>query len=222
MYLDNSNLEKLKKYRDAILEIRNRAYFELKIDLLDTDTLSSLDLHDIISKYDANYNVNLARNGEDAKSGDLRIEQKAAKVKGKYKKNGKPRKNANKDAVFMFHAMGDIEHSRYIFAARYTDNLSISRIYDISTSENCQKIIDILMEQRRLWKAKVDLDPKRAKHDVIYVKESFILEKLSLPFKSTIKDCNIFRDSEQIQPTHNFLFKNEKLDIQSSGFFESI
>lgn len=177
---------------DARLEIykqRNHIYQKYKVDLLDTDALSALSINEIVSQYDPNYNVNFSRNGEDAKSLDVLIEQKATRVEGPLTKTGKPRKNAGIDAAWQFHAMGDIDSDRFVFVARNRDDLAVERIYDISDSENTQKITDHLMSQRKTW-----LAGAKMKRDIIISSESFILNNIKFKTTTNINGCQVMRD----------------------------
>jgi hypothetical protein len=161
---------------------------------LDTDALSALSIYEIVSQYDSQYNINFSRNGEDAKSGDVHIEMKAARVSNPYTKRGKLRKHAGRDAVFLFHAMGDIEHKRYVFVARDKDDLSVKRIYDIADDENCKKIYHKLLEERNAWLERGRLDQSKMKHDVISVPETFLLELFTNKNPLTINTTKIYKD----------------------------
>ena len=138
-YFDKDILELLFNASKEIVSIRNQAFKQTGIDLLDTDAISSAFIYQIVSQYDSNYNVNFARNGEDAKSLGIVIEQKTTRVKSSYTKTGKLRKNAGRDAAFQFHAMGELDYPRYILAARDQDTLEINRIYDITDKKKDRK-----------------------------------------------------------------------------------
>jgi hypothetical protein len=191
-YLPSSILQEMNEARKAIFAIRADLYKKHKIDVLDTDALSALSIYEVVSQYDTNYNINFSRNGEDAKSGDVHIEMKAARVSNPYTKRGKLRKNADRDAVFLFHAMGDIEHKRYLFVARDKDDLSIKRIYDIATEANCEKIYQRLLSERNAWLERGRLDQSKMKHDVITVPETFLADLNINPI--TVNTTKIFKD----------------------------
>ena len=75
-YLNPEVLKELDEYRKRIFADREAIYKKHKIDVLDTDTLSSLSVYEIVIQYDQDYNINFARNGEDAISNNVKIEQK--------------------------------------------------------------------------------------------------------------------------------------------------
>jgi hypothetical protein len=194
IYLQQDALAAMNEARKQIFAIRTAMYKAHKIDILDTDALSALSIYEIVSQYDPSYNINFARNGEDAKSGEVLIEQKASRVNSPFTAKGKVRKNGERNAVFLFHAMGDLNHSRYIFVARDKTDLAILRLYDISSQANAEKVHNELMAQRKAWQAKVALDEKNAKRDVIGIDEKFILDNLVLPTNLEIGGCKIFKD----------------------------
>jgi hypothetical protein len=196
LYLDKRVVKELNKKRKEIYSIRNEIYTKYKIDSLDTDVLSSLSLFEIVSKYDKNFNINFARNGEDAMSSNTPIELKTSRVSGRYTKTGKLRKHADRDAMFQFHAMGDLEHQRYIFAAKHKDDLSILRLYDISDSNNCSLVINRLLDKKAAWLERVNGNLKKMKHDLILMEESYIIDNISFCNKFVIGDCKVFTDSE--------------------------
>jgi hypothetical protein len=193
-YFDKSTLSILKDASKEIVAIRNRIAKETSVDILDTDAISSLFIYEIVSQYDNDYNINFARNGEDAKSNDILIEQKATRVNGPLTKTGKPRKGAGLDACFQFHAMGDLDYPRYIFVARDKEDLSIRRIYDISDKENKEKVLNHLLSERDAWLDRCKIDKRLMKRDIITLPETFILEKLTLTNKLLIDGCVILKD----------------------------
>lgn len=193
-YLDNNIINEMNEARKEIFKIRADIYKKHKIDLLDTDALSALSIYEIVNQYDPDYNINLARNGEDAKSKNTLIEQKACRVEGPLTKTGKTRKNAGSDGCFLFHAMGDIKHSRYLFVARNKDTLTIERIYDIGSSENCEKIYQKLLSLRNEWLQKGLVDQNKMKRDVISINETFLLGLFPKPNYLTIDNVKILKD----------------------------
>lgn len=193
-YLDSAALTEMNAARLQIFAVRAEIYRKYKVDVLDTDALSALSIHEIVSQYDSDYNINFSRNGEDAMSNGVQIEQKAARVEGPLTKTGKPRKNADADAVFQFHAMGDIEHGRYIFVARNKDNLAVVRVYDIRTASNCQTIKDYLLQERANWLSKGQKNAAQMKRDIIAISEKFIKQKLNLPPAIAISGCAVYKD----------------------------
>ena len=196
LYFDISTLNELNEKRKNIYSIRNEIYKKYKLDSLDTDVLSSLSIYELVSKYDGQFNINFSRNGEDAMSSNICIELKTSRVEGRYTKTGRLRKHADRDAAFHFHAMGDLAHSRYIFAAKSKEDLSIVRLYDISNVSNCSLIVNRLADKKNSWLKKVNGDPKKMKHDLILMEESFILDNLSFCNQFVIGECKVFTDSE--------------------------
>jgi hypothetical protein len=171
-YLAPSVLAQLDECRKQIFALREAAYKLTGIDVLDNDTLSALSIYEIVRQYDLEYNINFARNGEDAMSviNDLivLIEQKAARI-SRYKKTG-----LYKQAAFQFHAMGNLEYDRYIFASRDEATLSLIRIYDISQPENCLQVQAHLLAEREAWEAKNIELGKTQKRDVIVLPEALL------------------------------------------------
>jgi len=190
-YFETADLIEMNQVRKEIFSLRESIYKKFKIDILDTDALSALSIHEIVSQYDADYNINFARNGEDAKSNGVLIEQKATRVEGALTKTGKPRKNAGTDAAFQFHAMGDLDYPRYLFVARNKADLSIMRIYDISGDDNRKLVLDHLMKERKAWLKRSNGDQAKMKRDIIVLPEKLLLEKLVIKEKKTINGCNI-------------------------------
>lgn len=170
-YFKPNELEDLNEARKKIFAERELMYKKYGVDLLDTDSLSSLSIYEIVKQYDPDYNINFARNGEDAISKGILVEQKATKIDGDYTKTGKLRKNAGTDANFQFHANGDILHSRYVLVARRKENLEIVRIYDVSSKAGCELIQRHLEGERDKWRSK-GMDQKR---DVILLPEKLLL-----------------------------------------------
>lgn len=193
-YFDSASLKQMNDARLEIYKQREIIYRQFQIDLLDTDALSALSIYEIVSQYDPDFNINFARNGEDAKSNGILIEQKATRVEGPLTKTGKPRKNAGTDAAFQFHAMGDIEHARYIFVARDKNDLSVVRIYDISDPANAQQVISHLMSERNAWLAKTQGNQAKMKRDIIVLPESFILANITFKSTKTINGCQVMKD----------------------------
>jgi hypothetical protein len=171
-YLKPETLAQLDEYRRKIFALREEAYQLTNIDVLDNDTLSALSIYEIVRQYDPDYNINFARNGEDAMSVInnliVLIEQKASKI-SRYKKTG-----LYKLAAFQFHAMGNLEYDRYIFAARDEATLSLIRIYDISDPVHCLQVQAHLLAERATWEAKNIELGKTQKRDVIVLPEALL------------------------------------------------
>ena len=171
-YLDKTVLAELAKSCEPFLPLRNQIYAKYGIDPLETDTLSSIAIYKIVSQYDPDYNVNFARNGEDGQSEGILIEQKATKV------TKKKRSGEYIDAGFQFHAQGDIEYNRYIFAKRDKNTLDIVRIYDISNKENIELVQLYLLSERDAWEQKNRELGKTQKRDVIVLPENILIDEL--------------------------------------------
>jgi hypothetical protein len=188
-YLAPETLLQLDEYRKQIFALREAAYKLTNIDVLDNDTLSALSIYEIVRQYDQEYNINFARNGEDAKSmiNELivLIEQKASRI-SRYKKTG-----VYKQAAFQFHAMGNLEYDRYIFAARDEATLALVRIYDISKPENCLQVQAHLLAERATWESKNVKLGKTQKRDVIVLPEA-LLQRFAAT-TSTIDGVEVLR-----------------------------
>ena len=194
-YFSDSDIETMDQYRKQIYAIREKMFAQFDVDPLDTDALSSIAIYKIVKQYDPNFNVNFSRNGEDGKSGDVLIEQKACRVDpSPLTATGKPRKNYNQDAGFQFHAMGTLDSPRYIFVARSETDLSILRIYDIGSEQNKKIVLDHLMNERQTWENKNKKLGYTQKHDVIVIGEKYILDKCQFNSVSTINGCKVYKD----------------------------
>lgn len=193
-YFDDISIQEMNEARKRIYDEREAIYKKYGVDLLDTDALSAIAVYEIVKQYDPNYNINFSRNGEDAQSNGVLIEQKATRVQGDLTKTGKPRKNAGTDAAFQFHAMGDIESDRYIFVARHHEDLSVLRIYDIGTAGNCQLVVEHLTNERNKWLARSQGNQAMMKRDIITLPEKFILDQIQFKSKTNINNCTVYKD----------------------------
>lgn len=193
-YYDKQKLDAIFKASKDIVDIRNRLLKEIDVDILDTDAISSAFIYQIVSQYDPNYNVNFARNGEDAKSNDILIEQKSTRVLGPLTRTGKQRKGAGTDAAFQFHAMGNLSYPRYIFTAKDKHNLNVVRLYDIGEPANCAIVEQYLLAERAKWLASASQNQSNMKRDIILCPEKFILANIKFPIQSEIDGCQVFRD----------------------------
>ena len=185
-YFDKSILEELDESRKRIFAERELIYKKHKIDVLDTDTLSSLSVYEVVSTYDSDYNINFARNGEDALSEGVKIEQKCSRVEKK-KKTG-----IYAEAMFQFHAMGDLVYPRYIFVARDKETLELTKIYDISKKKNVKIVQDHLMGERQVWEDRCAVDKKHMKRDVIGIPEK-VLKTLKNTDTIAVGNCSVVR-----------------------------
>jgi hypothetical protein len=185
--------EALKEMQTALKEIyaeREKIHRKYGVNLLDNDALSSLTIYDIVKQYDPDYNINFARNGEDAKSNGVLVEQKTTQVDNSLlTKTGKPRKSSGGKVSWAFHVGGDLDHSRYIFVVRSKLDLSILRIYDISSVYNQKVVLDVLEEKRTAWHQR-----GFQKNDIITVSEKTIIENCSFSKELTINNCKVFKD----------------------------
>jgi hypothetical protein len=193
-YFDKDALNEMNNARQKIFAERERIYKKYKIDILDTDALSSLSIHEVVSEYDPDFNVNFSRNGEDAKSNGTLVEHKSTRVEGPFTRTGKPRKNAGLDAAFLFHAMGDLDHPRYLFVAKNKDDLKVTRVYDISSKSNKKLVLNYLLKERDAWLERGKKDSKKMKRDIIAITEKFIVSKLKFPTQLDINGCTVFKD----------------------------
>ena len=187
-YRTVAELEYMNDVRKIIYQERTKIYQLYQIDLLDNDTMSSLAIWDIVRQYDPNYNVNFARNGEDAISNGVIIEQKCSSIK--------PNKSGVVgNAVWQFHAMGTLEYPRYIITVRNKATLDPVRLYDISNPESVKAIAGILLDQREQWLEKGKENAvKNMKRDVITLTEKFIVEEFKPAYLNTFNNCQVFKD----------------------------
>lgn len=187
-YLLKHEIQDLIHIRNIIFPEREKAYKKYLIDVLDNDTLSSLQIYEIVSEYDDSYNINFSRNGEDAQSNGINIEHKCSNIKP-------TKKDIIPNAAFQFHAMGNLEYQRYIFVVRRKDTLFPVRLYDISNQENVKIVIKHLLSERHKWLEKGRLNEvKNMKRDVITLPETLIQNKLKINKFKVIKNCQVFKD----------------------------
>ena len=181
-YLDITSVKDLVNIKNIIFAERNRAFSQHGIDILSNDIMSNLCIYEIVSQYDSDVEINFSRNGEDGKSRDHIFEAKTSRI------------NALKhSASFMFHAMGDLAHERYIFAIRRKDNLEIVRLYDISDPDHVAYIFLELWILRDQWYDKGLKDPKSMKRDVIVITEDLLRNNFNLECKN-ILGCEVYTD----------------------------
>jgi hypothetical protein len=190
-YFTHGTLKELIAARKRVYSEREDMKRKYGIDILDTDALSSLSIFEIVSQYDSSYNICFDRNGEDAKSNGILIEQKTRQVDPNpfTKKTNKPRKSYGQDASWAFHVGGDIEHARYILVARSEVDLRILRVYDISKAKNRKIVVDELNSKRKAWHKK-----GFQKNDIITISEKTILEKCKFISPKLIDGCKVFTD----------------------------
>lgn len=191
-YFNPSVVSQMAAACQPFLGLRNQIYNNYGVDPLDTDTLSSLEVYKIVSQYDPAYNINFARNGEDAISNGVEIEQKCTKVQHNLTKKGRPRKNAGTDAGFQFHAMGDLQYPRYILVVRFKHDLSIDRLYDISDKNNVAQVQAHLLALRQAWLTAGQANAAKMKRDAIVLQERWLLSNLQIPSKKTVNNCTVF------------------------------
>lgn len=181
IYLDQSAIQDLISHREKIFDEHKQVYDKYGIDILANDTLSSLSIWEIVHQYDPAYNTNFHRNGEDGRSGNTLIENKCSTVTPSRTKGtvGK--------AGFQFHAQGDLNHARYIFAVRRKDNLKLARIWDIQTATGVAAVQQCLAQGKQNW-----INKGKPNHDAIVVPEKLLL---TLPVSSTqvIDGCVVYQ-----------------------------
>ena len=178
-YIEADKIRDLIAHRDAIFAEHKTAYEKYGIDILANDTLSSLSIWEIVSEYDNNYNTNFHRNGEDAKSGNVIIEQKCA-TKEHTKRTGLVGLSG-----WQFHAQGGLEYPRYIFAVRRKDNLQIVRIWDVQSTQATDTVKQHLLDLKQRW-----IDRGKPNHDAIIVPEKLLLD-LPQVKNMVINNCTV-------------------------------
>lgn len=180
-YLQKKKIIELNEARKQICELRKKYFDELYIDILENDTVSNLSIYNIISVYDNDFNINFARNGEDASSSEIDIELKTRKVKKLKVKSG------YEATKWGFHAEGLLKHKRYIFVSRCKNTLIPCKIYDVSNPENINEIHEELLKSRTAWRQK----PKTKNgFDMIHVKE-ILLKSMKPIDKKNIDECEV-------------------------------
>ena len=182
-YIDQDKVAELVAVKNQIFAARNKAFIDHGIDILSNDIMSNLCIYEIVSKYDPYIQVNFARNGEDAVSGQVQCEFKTSRVN-----------RADKPAAFMFHAMGDLAHERYIFAVRHRDDLELIRLYDISDPDHVAYIFLELWVLRDEWLSRGQMDAAKMKRDVIQITEDLITKQFTTLKKQVILGCEVYRD----------------------------
>jgi hypothetical protein len=178
-YLTDPDLLQIGTYVEEICNIRSACLARFELDILSTDNLSSVLVYEIVSQYDADFNINFARNGEDATSNGVRIEMKNCSLD-----------KLMASASFMFHAMGDLHHPRYIFVARDKKTLKPIKLYDISEPTNVALVQAALEQEKKEY-----LKKGFRKFDGIYIKEKYFKEVLNMPIQLQIKNCKVIKDS---------------------------
>jgi len=192
-YLSTKIVDDLVLRAEELQKLIVKTIQDYDVNLTETDTLSSLAIYKIVKQYDDDFNINFARNGEDARSNGTPIEQKCCRVADDLSnKRKKLRKQAGNDAAWIFHAMGDIEHERYILAVRHKTNLNMLRIYDISTLNNCKLIYIELLRLSDEWYKVVK--KKKTKRDTISLTETFLKNTIDFTNKIVIDNVLIYRD----------------------------
>lgn len=180
IYLDKTTITDLINYRDKIFNLAQEVYKKHGIDILANDTLNALSIHEIVSTYDKDYNTNFHRNDEDARSGEVLIENKCATVKP-----GK--KGAVGKSGWQFHAQGKLNYDRYIFAIRRKDNLKISRLYDIASEQATLTVQGCLADLKQKW-----INKGKPNHDAVVVPEKLLLE-IAVISRHQINGCEVIK-----------------------------
>lgn len=180
-YIEADKIRDLIHHRDLIFEQARKAYEKYGLDILANDTLSAISMWEIVSTYDKDYNTNFHRNGEDAKSGEVIIEQKCA-TKEHTKRTGLVGLSG-----WQFHAQGGLEYPRYIFAVRRKDNLQIVRIWDIQSPAAINVVKEHLFMMKQKW-----IDKGKPNHDAIVLPEKLLLDLPKIEIRH-IKNCTVHR-----------------------------
>lgn len=197
-YFTNEQLEIMMEICDgdkgSIWDRRNQIMSMFDVDIHDSgDSLSTLQIAKYIKSYDPSFNPNFHRNGIDAQSDKGNTELKSTRVELLTKK-GKPKKQPY-NGTWTFHAVASYEE-RYIFVAKDTETWLPTRIYDISSKKNVEKIIGNLEEQRIVHLTEVKEGIKDGKNDRSGIKELFIREVVPNFTESTYQQCTIYRDTD--------------------------
>jgi hypothetical protein len=179
LYLDPDDIKGLVAARDRIFAEHNQVWQDHNIDILANDTLSALSIWEKVSQYDPDYNINFHRNGEDAKSQGVLIEQKCATIKPGVR-------GGLGQAGFQFHAQGKLFYDRYIFAVRRKDDLKLARLWDVSSPTAISQVHASLAAGKQGW-----IDKGKPNHDAILVKEQ-LLRSLTVQQCHVIDSCHIF------------------------------
>ena len=170
----------------TILNVREQLLKSTGVDLLSNDTLSNIMIQEIVRKYDQHFEVNMARNGEDARTQSIiDIELKTATLQ-KHKRG-----NSYPVATFQFHAMGDLAHDSFLFAVRDKTTLKIVTIYDVRLPKNVGAIENRLQELSDNWYEKAQIT--KTKYDVISVNETFLQQNIQL-YMEEIDGVKVYRD----------------------------
>lgn len=180
IYLDNDTIKDLVECRDKIFALAEQIYEKYEIDILANDTLNALSIHEVVTTYDSEYNTNFHRNGEDAKSGVVLIENKCS--------TAKPNKSGNiGKSSWQFHAQGKLNYDRYIFAVRKKDNLKLVRLYDITSKNATQVVQKCLAELKQKW-----IDKGKPNHDGISVPEKLLMAQPVIS-RTQINNCEVIK-----------------------------
>lgn len=180
IYFDEPVIKDLISYRDQIFALAEEVMKKHNLDILANDTLNALSIHEIVKHYDPNYNTNFHRNDEDAKSGNVLIENKCAT------------KEPNRWGVvgnsgWQFHAQGKLNYDRYIFAIRRKDNLKLVRIYDVSSSTAISAVQSCLAELKQNW-----INKGKPNHDAVVVPEK-LLTNITPIETLVINNCKVIK-----------------------------
>lgn len=180
IYLDSATVSQLIKYRDDIFQLAAQVYQQHGLDILANDTLNALSIHEIVTVYDPEYNTNFHRNGEDARSGQVLIENKCATVT--------PKANGSVGlAAWQFHAQGRLDYDRYIFAIRRKDTLAVVRLYDVSSPAACAAVQRCLADLKQKW-----INKGKPNHDAIAVPEK-LMKAMSAIDQRQIGQCQVVK-----------------------------
>ena len=82
-YLSEEIMDSMTPGVMSVINIRNELYSQTGVDILSNDIISSIQMREIIKKYDPEYQPNFHRNGEDGVSGGILVERKCSNVEPK-------------------------------------------------------------------------------------------------------------------------------------------
>jgi len=186
-YLCEETTSKLNTAVLEIVELRKKVLEENGVDILVNDTINNLLIQDIVKKYDENFEVNMGRNGEDARTKDIDdIELKCCTLE-KNKKGTYPKSS------YAFHAMGELKHDSYMFVARDKATAQPFLIFDIRLKANTEIVYNELLRMSDEWYEVAKT--KKTSYDVIRLKETYICDNIKMSMQC-IDGVTIFKDYE--------------------------
>ena len=186
-YLTENITSTVESSIESIVHARTNLLEETGVDLLSNDTISNIMIQKIVKSYDPDFEVNMSRNGEDAKTiGISDVEIKCAKLK--------PLKNGTYSLTkYMFHANAVYDsHDSYIFATRDNKTLKVLSLYDIRMPKNVEIVEIELVRLGDEWYKKGN---GKTKYDGVFIEEKFLKENISMSFE-VVDGVEVFKDYE--------------------------